>query len=442
MATTNDSSTPPKPLAIIVGAGLGGLAAAVAIALSGQYRVQVLEAASKLGEIGAGIQLSSNCSRLLIRWGCDKFLRDNVVAPRHGRVCRWQNGEILTDRIMNPSAEERFGAPYWHIHRADLHQALLDRAIELGADLRTNACVTKVRVGDADTSASVTLESGETLDCDLLIGADGIRSRVRNSIFPDFEAPRPTGDLAYRFRVNTADLLDDEILKPLGENPDTHSWWGPGKHIVGYMLRGKQMYNVITLFPDDGSLGDATRGTGTIEHLKEMYQGWCPQVERLINRAQESQLIKWKLMDLPPLERWNDGRCVLLGDACHPMLPYLAQGSCSAMEDAGFLAECLKHLPGRIETAAEIYSKYRKPRATKIQLFSRQQRIRNHLPDGPEQQERDAVLKNPDQQTKAHVWAWDSTDGGPAQDWVTGLHGYDAEHEAVKALRLEGLLGK
>ncbi|RSL90279.1 hypothetical protein CDV31_015702 [Fusarium ambrosium] len=124
------------------------------------------------------------------------------------------------------------------------------------------------------------------------------------------------------------------------------------------------------------------------------------------------------------------------------MLPYLAQGSCSAMEDAGFLAECLKHLPDRIETAAEIYSKYRKPRATKIQLFSRQQRTRNHLPDGPEQQERDAVLKNPDQQTKAHVWTWDSTDGGPAQDWVTGLHSYDAEHEAVKALRSEGFLSK
>ncbi|CAG9977216.1 unnamed protein product [Clonostachys byssicola] len=359
MATLEKDSHSEAPLVIVVGAGLGGLSAAVAIALAGHYRVLVLEAASKLGEIGAGIQLSSNCSKLLIRWGCAKYLEPNVVAPHHGRVCRWQDGEILTDRIMNPTAEEKFGAPYWHIHRADLHQGLLDRARELGVELRTNAPVTKVQTGDGETSPGVTLESGETFECIFVVGADGIHSKIRTTLFPGFEKPRPTGDLAYRFRVATADMLEDETLKPLAETPDTHSWWGPGKHIVGYMLRGKQMYNVITLFPDDGSLGDATRGTGTSDHLKEIYDGWCP--------------------------------------------------------------------------------KYRKPRATKIQMFSRDQRARNHLPDGPEQRERDALLKNPDQQTKSHVWTWDEADSSPAGDWVTGLHGYDAEHEAVKAIRSEGL---
>lgn len=267
----------PKALIIIVGAGLGGLAAAIAIGLTGQFRIQVLEAAPKLGEIGAGIQLSPNCSRLLMRWGVMKFLKNNVVAPRNGRVRGWRTGELLTDRIMNPSAEEKFGAPYWHVHRADLHEALLNRALELGADLRTNALVKKAGMSSEATKATVTLASGETLKCDFLIGADGIKSSVRESLFPNFAAPVPTGDLAYRFTVRTEDMLDDQNLLPLATTPDTHSWWGPGKHMVGYMLRGEKIYNVVAVFPDDGSLGEATRASGSLEQLREIYQGWCPQ---------------------------------------------------------------------------------------------------------------------------------------------------------------------
>lgn len=124
------------------------------------------------------------------------------------------------------------------------------------------------------TKETGTLASGETLECDFLVG---VKSSIRESLFPEFAIPVPTGDLAYRFTVRTQDMLEDENLLPLATTPDTHSWWGPEKHVVGYMLRGEKLYNVVAVFPDDGSLGEATRASGSLEQLKEIYQGWCSQ---------------------------------------------------------------------------------------------------------------------------------------------------------------------
>lgn len=264
------------PKVVIVGAGLGGLAAAIAVHLTGKFSVLVLEAARTMGEIGAGIQVSPNCSRLLQRWGCEKYIINSVVVPLYGRVVRWQNGEVLSQAPMNPFIAEKYGAPHWHIHRADLHEALLQRVNELGIDIRTNAKVIDAVV----EKASVTLYDGEVIDCDFIIGADGLRSLMREVVLKNVSQsyPRSTGDYAYRFTISTDDMAQDPALADLVKTPMAIGWWGPNMHVVGYKLRAEKMFNVVTVFPDDGTLDEKTyRASGDLEHLKSTYKDWCPE---------------------------------------------------------------------------------------------------------------------------------------------------------------------
>ena len=423
----------PKTRVVIVGAGLGGLAAAIAISLTGAFHVTVLEAATALGEIGAGIQLSPNCALLLIRWGCLEYLEDVAVKPHFARMMRWQDSKLLVIRPTNPMVEERYGSPHWHIHRADLHDVLLRRARSFGVKVRTGCRVTDVATGDSEKKASVLLHSGESVDCDFLIGADGVHSRVREAVCPGFAEPRKTGDLAYRFTVPTSVVKNDPLLSEMAREPCTSIWWGPGRHVVGYMLRSGDTYNVVAMFPDDGSVQDGYKASATLEQMKTVFKGWCPQVCRLLTLAQPEGLAKWVLMDLPPLPTWNKGVCALLGDSCHPMLPYLAQGSAQAIEDAAVLAQCLSNMQGDLETAAGIYTKIRYSRATKVQEYARSQRQINHMEDGAEQEARDAIMAGTGQ-APAWRWKWEATEDEAERSWPDGLFAYDAEKSAKRAL--------
>ncbi|OAP54545.1 hypothetical protein AYL99_10993 [Fonsecaea erecta] len=420
---------------VVVGAGLGGLAAAIAIYRSGLAEVQVLEAASKLGELGAGIQVSPNCSRLLIRWGVGKYLDDAVVLPRYGRVVRWQNGEVLSQAPMMPQIQEKYGFPHWHVHRADLHEALRRKVEELKIPILVNA---KVVAADVE-GASVSLHTGEKIDCDFIVGADGLRSTMREVVFQNEEAAPPfvTGDYAYRFTVPTEDMADDPVLADCVRVPMAIGWWGPRMHVVGYKLRNETIFNVVAVFPDDGTMDNTYKMEGEIEHLKKLYDGWCPQVKALIERAKPGTVTKWKLMDLPPLQRWHRGKLVLIGDACHPMLPMQAQGASQAIEDAAALAQCLRHLP--LTDVGTVFQQLRYSRATQIQKYARTQRDKNHLLDGPEQEARDAAMKDASAAARsAYAWSWAAEDDEPARPWNEGLFGYDAEEEALKKIRKLG----
>jgi salicylate hydroxylase len=188
MARTTE--TPSQPLVIVVGAGLGGLAAGIAIRLTGRYAVLVLESAAELQEIGAGIQVSPNCTRLLERWGIARYLEGKAVMPACSRVCRWRDGAILSQARVGEDLQARFGAPYWHVHRADLHSALLRRLEDLGGVLRTASHVVDANTaGDYRGQSSVTLRTGEVLACDFVVGADGLRSKIREVVVvPEFGA--------------------------------------------------------------------------------------------------------------------------------------------------------------------------------------------------------------------------------------------------------------
>lgn len=265
-----------KACVIVVGAGLGGLAVAIALSLTQEFHALVLEAAPALGEIGAGIQISPNASRLLRRWGCDPYLALTSVEPETSYIRRWQSGEILQKRQVNPGLEAKYGAPYYHMHRADLHLALLQRARDLGAEIRVNSKVVKTDTGIQNLKPSVTLETGEVLGCHFIIGADGIKSTVREEICRNSAQPRPTGDLAYRFTIKTTELKRDTRLAHLAESPSATSWWGPGKHVVGYMLRSKTIYNVVAVFPDNGPVTDLCRAPATLKEVEQEYDGWDP----------------------------------------------------------------------------------------------------------------------------------------------------------------------
>ncbi|KAH7013925.1 salicylate hydroxylase-like protein [Ilyonectria destructans] len=427
------------PRVIVVGAGLGGLATAIALSLTGEFSILVLEAALSLGEIGAGIQISPNASRLLRRWQCDKYLNSSAVEPRSAYVRRWQSGEILQERPLNPGLEAKYGAPYYHWHRADLHLGLLQRARDLNVDVRVGSKVIKIDAGMETGKASATLESGETLDAIFIIGADGIKSTVRDQIFPGSPQPQPTGDLAYRFTIKISDLKQNSKVAHLAESPSATSWWGPGRHVVGYMLRGELIYNVVAVFPDDGSVTDIGRATAALTEMQAMYEGWDPVVLELMHLAEPQALLKWTLMDIPPLPSWTKGRVALIGDACHPMLPYLAQGSAQAIEDAATLAILLKELKNEPEKAAQLYQTLRKDRATKVQQYAREQRSRNHLLDGPAQMQRDAELRGLASAPKsAHSWQWEADEQAngarKSVTWIDGLYNYDPEDAARAAI--------
>ncbi|KAK8209091.1 hypothetical protein M8818_003786 [Zalaria obscura] len=269
----------PLPHVVVVGCGLGGLATGIALKLTGGFEVTLLEASRELGDIGAGIQVSPNCSRLLIRWGCEKYLRDTVVLPKYGRVVRWQNGKVLTQAPMMPLIEQKFGFPHWNVHRGDLHNALRQRLEDMGVTIRCNA-----KVVDADLrAASVTLHSGEQIPCDFIVGADGIRSAMRDILFgqEDSVPPQATGDYCYRFTCNIEDMTQDPALAHLADVAMATGWWGPEKHVVGYKLRGETMYNVVTVFPDDGSMEYQYKTAGELSHLRELYRDWCPEYDFL-----------------------------------------------------------------------------------------------------------------------------------------------------------------
>ncbi|KAH0279191.1 hypothetical protein KCU91_g1931, partial [Aureobasidium melanogenum] len=309
---------------LIVGAGLGGLAAAIALTRNG-HTVEVLEQAAKLGEARAGIQIPSNSARILMEWGVEPFFQNKVVEPNDITFRRWADGNAIGLTKLVPEFRSKYGAPYWVIHRAHFHQALHDLAVELGAKI-TTAC----RIVDYDEKTpSVTMVDGTQRTADLIIAADGIKSIARKHISSEVDdGPRATGFAAYRATVDVDKMRDDPETSWLLARPALNIWIGPDRHVMTYTIASGKSFNMVLSHVDRTDPSTWSNDT-IIADMRKEFADWDPCLVKVINKIDST--MKWPLMMGTPRETYisSSGKLVLLGDSAHAMLPYMSQGECS-----------------------------------------------------------------------------------------------------------------
>lgn len=315
---------------LIAGAGLGGLTAALALIRRG-YTVEVLEQASQLGEVGAGLQLSANGTRVLDLLGVGDAVRAAASQPAGKEVRLWSTGQAWKLFDLGPESVARYGHPYLTMYRPDLH-GLLVEAVEAAQPGAVRLGARCAAFEDDGTTVAVVAEDGRRFEGDLLIGADGAHSRVRRQLVGG-DDPSFSGCLAWR-GVIPVDRLPPDLRRPVGVN-----WIGPGGHVIHYPLRRGELVNFVGIVERSDWTIESWTVAGTHAECVRDFAGWHDDVHTLIGCIDVPY--KWALMQREPLTRWTAGRVALLGDACHPTLPFLAQGAAMAIEDGAMLARCL-----------------------------------------------------------------------------------------------------
>lgn len=379
---------------LIAGGGIGGLATALGLARKGLDSI-VLEKAPELGEIGAGIQLGPNAFHAFDYLGVGDTARAMAVYIDQLRLMDAVSGEEITHIDLGEAFRRRFGNPYAVIHRGDLHGVLLKACRESPRiALRTSSEV----VGYDQDGATVTarLASGEGVAGAALIGADGLWSNIRKQVVGD-GPPRVSGHTTYRSVIPTERMPED-----LRWNAAT-LWAGPKCHIVHYPLSGWKLFNLVVTYHNDAPEPVAGKPVA-FEEVMRGFEHVHPRAQSIIRHGTGWKL--WVLCDREPVERWVDGRVALLGDAAHPMLQYMAQGACMAMEDAVCLSHMLEAHPGRIEAALEAYRNQRLLRTARVQLQSRA--IGEHIyhPAGPHALLRNAIMSAKSSEDWYEIMAW------------------------------------
>jgi 2-polyprenyl-6-methoxyphenol hydroxylase-like FAD-dependent oxidoreductase len=344
---------------VIVGGGIAGLASALALAQVG-CRIVLLEQSSEFKEIGAGIQLGPNGLRMLDRLGVLPAVGPLVVKPDDLIVMDGVTAEQVATIPTGAAFVKRFGYPYSLIHRADLHRVLLD-ACRSNPNIELLSGVTLAGFEDTEKGVWVqTIEQGRIQAC-ALIGADGLWSRTRESIIGSGK-PRVSGHIAYR------SVLPMDAIEPQYRRHAMTLWAGPRNHLVHYPLRGGQLFNLVAVFHSDRYVEGWDR-QGDAEELTARFAGNCETVRTLLAKVETWRM--WVLCDREPDRLWSKGRAVLVGDAVHPMLQYLAQGAGMALEDAVVLGDCVKSGNGNFEQAFERFATIRHRRTARCQIMAR-----------------------------------------------------------------------
>ena len=356
---------------LIAGAGIAGLTAAGCLLLAG-HEVEIYEQAPALGEIGAGIQQSANATHVMRHLGVLEALREEAFLPPVTEFRLFDSGEVLQALALAAAHEERHGAPYLQLHRADYHRILAGRIEALAPGcIRLNATVAGFR--ERGDGIALRLADGSEAGGDLAIGADGIKSAVRRQIAGE-NRPRYTGDSAWRLTV-PAGRLPANFL-----DARSSIWVGPGKHAVVYFLRAGTLLNFVGAVELAERIEESWTQKRPWRELRADFEGWHPDILTIVDAADRDACYRWPLNVHPHLERWSTGRATLIGDAAHPMLPYMAQGAAVAVEDGAILARALDEA-GSIPEALALYERHRKPRARRIVDESRDNRRLFHLPD-------------------------------------------------------------
>jgi salicylate hydroxylase len=354
----------------IIGGGIGGLTTALALIQAG-VEVHVYEAAAEFRETGAGVSLHPNAMRVLRAAGVE-----DAVRAVDGRSPWAVIHDGITGRVISRSSRAQqaaaLGIEGTNVHRADLLDILVN-ALPPGTVTLGKRC-TSVRTDS--TTASATFQDGGTAEADVIVGADGIHSAVRGSLFgPD--APRFTGKVCYRSVIPAAAVAGGHL--PAGDPVlESSQWLGPHGAIVLYPLRGTELINVVCHYDDDNYRHESWVTQCPQAEVLDRYAGWHDSLLRLFAAGQA--WYKWALYDREPMPRWTRGRVTLLGDAAHPMLPYLGQGACQTLEDAAVLATALSADPGDLVAALARYERTRRPRTSRVVLTARERGLSNHLP--------------------------------------------------------------
>ncbi|KJC60957.1 salicylate 1-monooxygenase [Bradyrhizobium sp. LTSPM299] len=343
----------------VIGAGMGGLATAAALTRAG-VDVQVYEQATRFARLGAGIQIGFNAMKVMRAWGLEPVLRREAFYPRSWNNKEFDTGAVRFDMVFGQSAEDRYGAPYLLGHRGDLHSALASAvpADVLHLDHKLVGIAQR-----ADRGVDLTFANGRKTSVDAVVASDGVHSFVKETLFGRVE-PNFTDRIAYR-TVFPASLLNGY------EIDDCTKWWGPDRHIVIYYVKpDRSEVYFVTSQPEPGFTVESWSAMGDVRELRAAFANFHPQVRRVLEAC--PSVHKWALVDRDPLSYWSEGNVTLLGDACHPMTPYMAQGAAMAIEDAAVLSRCLTGVDrDGVADAFRRFEATRKPRTSRVQLSSR-----------------------------------------------------------------------
>lgn len=395
--------TPALPRIAILGGGIGGLAAAAFLHREG-LRATVYEQAPRLAEVGAGLVVAPNAARQLRKLGVLGDLRRRGVQLDTGwEFRRWADGTVLSSEDLS-ACERLYGENTYTAHRADLLRVIQSQVPAHSIRLGRKCVGMHVRGG----TVRLDFADGGSAEADVVIGADGIHSIVRTTLF-GVSAAAYSGLCAFRALVRAGEAPE------FARRPAQTLWIGPGHHLVHYPVSGGEQVNLVAFAPAGDYTLESWTATATVEEFLAEFDGWDPRLTGLIRAAGRPG--RWALLDRAPLPRWSEGGVTLLGDAAHPMFPFFAQGAAQAIEDAAVLARCLAAGAGDPAAALRRYEGLRIPRTTRLQAVSHGRSHVNHLPDGPEQRERDAAFAKQDPLV-ANGWIYsydpDATLAGPA----------------------------
>jgi 3-hydroxybenzoate 6-monooxygenase len=397
---------------VIAGAGIGGLSAALALALKG-FSVELFERAAAIREVGAGIQLGPNAFRIFTDWGLADRMEEIAFAPHAIRFRDSESGKDIFRQELGGSFLRRFGHPYRVAYRADVQRVLLE-ALKGHSDVKLQTGNGVRRFEQDDGSVLVTTDRDEKVSAAALIGADGLWSDIRQVIVGDGK-PVEHGHVAYRAVIPSASLNGGLATD------DVQIWVGPGHHLVCYKLRRGELFNVVAIVESRAS-GDGWDNAPDLEVLDASFKNACPPLRELLPLLRDSRL--WVLRDRAPTQVWSRGAVTLLGDAAHPALPYLAQGACMAIEDAQCLAGHFSR-GAEFSMACHGYQRERAQRTARVQSAAREMGRLNHL-SGEAARKRDAALaaRDPDDH-EGSAWIFEGTEAasssapasffGPAQ---------------------------
>jgi salicylate hydroxylase len=319
-----------KPPILIAGAGLGGLTAALALMRRG-HRVRIYEQALDLKEIGAGVQLGANGTRLLISVGLEEAMLKVVCVPQGREFRLWSTGQSWTPFDVGEESVQRFGAPYWMVHRGDFHAVLVDAVRRADPDAIRTGCGC-IGFEQTESGATLLLANGERVEGEVLIGADGVHSRIRQQMFGDGKA-QFTGIMAWR------GLVPMEKLPPHQRRLVGNNWIGVGGHVVTYPLRRGELLNFVAVIERDDWRVESWTEPGSKEECLRDLGRWHQDIHNIVHAIDIPY--KWALLGREPLEHFAQGRVCVMGDAAHPTLPFLAQGANMALEDGVILARLL-----------------------------------------------------------------------------------------------------